>query len=141
MTETIEQAYLEVASLNLPNHSNELSNADDVIVKIKENVNQIIKSNSIDDTTHDKYYEGIVQILAYVGDLSKPLFNILDDLELMYTMKYIKAPELSKKLWLEHYDELHHPYSILKNRCFKMLEDIDEAYITKFKCYPPNWDI
>ena len=40
---------------------------------------------------------------------------------------------------LEHYEKIHHPYDILKNRCFKLLDEYDELYFKLNKTTPPNW--
>jgi len=70
-----------------------------------------------------------------------PAFAIEDDIERLYTLHYAKFPELAKKLCNDHYENIHHPYTLLKNRCFRMLEDLDKLYIEIHEKYPPNWNI
>ena len=126
---------------NLPNHDNELSKAGDVIEKLKQKINKQISSvELITDKQFVETYEEIIRILDYVGRLSMPAFTIEDELEEMYKMKFLHAPELGKKLWLDHYENVHHPYTILKNRCFKLLEELDEYYIALYDKKPPNWN-
>lgn len=126
---------------NLPCHDNELSKAGDVIEKLKTKLNKYITSvELITDKEFVILYEEIVRVLDYVGRLSMPAFAIEDELEQMYILKFHHSPELAKKLWLDHYENVHHPYTILKNRCFKLLEQLDEYYTALYDKEPPNWN-
>jgi hypothetical protein len=125
----------------LPNHHNELCKAEEVIEKLKNKFKKIEKTKIINGKNHDELYNEIVRILDYVGRLSMPAFAIEDDIERLYTLHYAKFPELAKKLWNDHYENIHHPYTLLKNRCFRMLEELDKLYIETHKKYPPNWNI
>ena len=78
----------------LPNHSNELSKAEELIEKLKNKLEVIIKKETIDDQNHDYLYNEIVRILDYVGRLSMPAFKIEDELEQMYVLQFKHAPEL-----------------------------------------------
>ena len=80
-------------------------------------------------------------MLDYVGRLSMPAFKIEDELEQMYVLQFKHAPQMGKKLWLDHYEDIHHPYTLQKNRCFRLLELLDAAYLEKFGKNPPNWKI
>jgi hypothetical protein len=124
----------------LPNHSNELSKADDVIEKLKKKLLIYETNKAIDDKTFSIFYEEIIRVLDYLGRLSMPCFAIEDELEQMYILKYHKFPELGKKLWIDHYEKIHHPYTLLKNRCFKMLDELDEFYKALYGKNPPNWN-
>ena len=127
---------------NLPCHDNELSYAGDKIEKLKSKLNKIITEvKLIKDEEFVMFFEEIVRTLDYVGRLSMPAFAIGDEMEEMYKMKFLHAPELAKKLWLDHFGNVHRPYNALKNRCFKMLEDLDEYYISLYEKNPPNWKI
>lgn len=126
---------------NLPNHANELSKAEEVMEKIRKKLENHKTLKTLDDKLHTSLYEEIVRVLDYLGHLSQPAFNIEDRLEALYTKQYIHAPELAKRLWLDHYESLHHPYNILKNRCFRMLEELDELYISMYGKNPKNWNI
>lgn len=125
--------------LKLPNHANELSKAEDVIEKIKCRFKKYQETNTITNKEYIALYENTVRVLDYVGRLSIPAFNVEDELEEQYFKKFKHSPELAKKLWLEHFENIHHPYNILKNRCFKLLEDYDELYLKIYKTTPPNW--
>lgn len=138
--QTKELQFIEV-DFNLPNHANELSKAEDIIGKLKTKISRDIAYHFIDDKKHDLYFEEVVKMLDYVGQLSVPAFTVSNDLEVMYILKFRHAPKLATKLWLDHYEQIHKPYSLLKNRCFRLLEDLDAAYIIKFKKNPPNWEI
>jgi hypothetical protein len=134
-----EQEFITV-DLKLPNYSNELSKANDVIEKLKKKIDKITIDKTIDDKLHTDLFEEVIRVLDYVGRLSMPAFAIEDDLERMYIKQYLHSPELAKKLWLDHYEKIHHPYTLLKNRCFKLLDDLDEVYIKVHKKNPPNYN-
>lgn len=124
----------------LPCHDNELSYAGDKIEKLKHNLNKTITEvKLIEDNEFVIVFEEIATVLDYVGRLSMPAFAIGDEMEEMYKMKFLHAPELAKKLWLDHFSNVHRPYNALKNRCFKMLEDLDKYYVSLYDKNPPNW--
>jgi hypothetical protein len=125
----------------LPDHCNELSKAEEVIAKLKKRFEVIQTQRSINDVNHLELFEEVVRALIYVGKLSIPAFAIEDEIEKLYIQQYKHAPQLAKQLWLEHYDELHHPYTLLKNRCFRLLEELDEEYQKIHKKQPPNMKI
>ncbi len=126
-------------NFNLPKHDNQLSNADDVIAKLRLKLARVIVRESINDREHELLFEEIIKVLDYVGRLSMPSFEIAEELERMYTMRYNHSPELARKLWLDHYEQIHHPYNILKNRCFKLIDELDEFYLRVNKKNPKNW--
>jgi len=125
----------------LPNHSNELCKAEEVIEKLKLRIKKTEESKTINDKNHDEIYNEIIRILDYVGRLSMPAFGIEEEMEKMYTLQYAKFPELAKKLMNDHYEQIHHPYTLQKNRCFRMLEELDGLYQKTHKKNPPNWNI
>lgn len=125
---------------SLPDHSNELSKAETVISTIREKFDNVCKLKSIDNITHNALYEETVRILAYVGVLSVSIFNIENELSEIFEMRYISTPELAKKLWYDKYEDLHRPYTIYKNRCFKLLDEFDIEFRKVNKCEPANWD-
>lgn len=139
MTDSTEN-FIKV-DLNLPNHNIELSKAEGQIIKIKSKIESYQKFKNLTDKSHTSLYEEIVRVLDYVGRLSMPAFNIEDELEVMYIQQFKHAPSLAKKLWLDHYDYIHHPYSLLKNRCYRLLEELDKEYIALYDKKPPNWKL
>jgi hypothetical protein len=130
-----------ITELNLINHSNELSKAEEHINTLKNRFKIIQDENSITDKNHGILYEKVIIVLDYVGRLSASPFTLETKLEEMYLSKYPDSPKLAKQLWLEHYEKIHYPYNILKNRCHKMLDDLDKEYQKKFGKNPPNWNI
>ena len=125
---------------NLPNHENELSKAEDVINKLKEKINYTEVYKMTDKQFIDMFEE-VIKILDYVGKLSLPVFAIEDEMEAMYIKQYRHSPALAKELWLNHYGNVHHPYNTLKNRCYKLLDELDALYVRINKKEPPNWKI
>jgi hypothetical protein len=53
----------------LPNHSNELCKAEEVIEKLKLRIKKIEENKTISDKNHDEIYNEIIRILDYVGRL------------------------------------------------------------------------
>ena len=135
----MEQEFI-VHDFKLPNHGNELSKADDIIEKLKKKLQVFQTQKAIDDKTFGVFYEEIIRVLDYVGRLSMPCFAVEEELEQMYVLKYHKFPELGRKLCFDHYEKIHHPYTLLKNRCFKLLDELDETYKALYKKNPPNWN-
>lgn len=125
---------------SLPDHTSELKKANGVIMDINEKFDDICKLGKIDNIMHTSLYDETVRILAYVGELSISVFNIEKELSEILEMKHISSPELAKKIWYEKYEELHHPYTIYKNRCFKLLHEFDTEFIRVNKTEPANWD-
>jgi len=125
---------------NLPDHCNEISKATEFIEKLKHNIEIVKKENSIIDIVHTQLFEEVMRVLDYVGKLSMPAFEIEEEMRIMYIKQYKHSPELAKKLWIDHYEEIHHPYTLLKNRCFRLIDELDSMYRKKFKLNPPNWN-
>lgn len=136
----IEEKELDVINdFNLTNYDNELADAEEKLNTIKLNVINVIVNKTLNDNVHVTLYEEIIRILDYVGRLSMQVFDLNEKLEQHYLFKYKKSPALAKELWLNHYDQLHRPYSLIKNRCFKLLDKLDQEYINTFNKFPPNW--
>lgn len=129
----------ELTTFELPEHGNELSLAEETIEKLKSRLKIIVTEKSITGESHEKIYEDTMRVLDFVGQLSVPAFALEDVLEEHYTKTYLHAPQLAKRLWLDHYGKLHQPYNLLKNRCFRLLEEIDAEYFKRHKKRPPNW--
>lgn len=125
---------------NLPNHTTQISKATEVIEKHKGKYLEYQNSQQINDKEFLSLYEEIIRVLDYLGRLSMPAFAIESDIEMEYMKQFNKSPELAKKLWQDHYESIHHPYTLLKNRCYKLLEELDELYIAVNKKSPPNWN-
>ena len=140
MSKTESELFL-VQDFEIPDHTVELAKADEIIKNLKVKLKQIQITKSIDAKIHTELYEEIVRILDYVGRLSVPVFELEDKFNVLYTLHYPKSPQLAKKLCNDHYENVHYPYTILKNRCFKMLEDLDKEYRKRWKANPPNWNI
>ena len=125
---------------NLPNHENELSKAEDIIEKLKQKIilSEVMKMT---DSKFIETFEEVIRVLDYVGKLSLPAFAIEDEMEVMYDKQYRHSPALAKELWLNHYGNVHRPYNILKNRCYKLVDELDELYVGVHDKEPPNWKL
>lgn len=138
--DAIEEKKVNIdCNFDLTNHDKELSDADNLLNNLKLKVIDEIVNKTLDDNVHLILYEEIIRVLDYVGRLSMQVFEINEELEKQYFFKYKKSPAMAKELWLNHYDRLHRPYSLIKNRCFKLLDRLDNGYIDIYQKNPPNW--
>lgn len=84
-------------------------------------------------TITQKYYntcrERIEDVLYSVGELSIPYFRINEDLREFYLQKFKYDPDMARDRWLERYDSLHEPYTILKNKCYLLFRKLDKITI------------
>jgi len=140
MTENEIDVALCNITKDLPNHKTELFDAERKIEKYKQKIYEIKKNEKITNKIHNQLYEEIIHILDWIGRMSNSVFNVRDELEIKYMLTYCNAPNLGNELFLKHYYKLHHPYSILKNRCFTLLEQLDEIYFNIHKKHPSNWN-
>lgn len=122
---------------NLPDNIKELNKIETSINFLKLSFKKTKYDNSLNDETYNIYYKRIVDILYYLGKLSMSVFNIEKDLEDLYLLKYPKFPILAQKLWFDHYEKIHAPYSFLKNRCFKFIDSLNTQYVKQNNKQPP----
>lgn len=73
-------------------------------------------------------YENIVKILLFLSELTQPIFQKHDELEEYYKIKYYNSPSIGNLKYLKHVKQLHRTYDLYKNRCFTLLELLDENY-------------
>lgn len=140
-SESIEVKFLNLTSLNLPDHKQELDMANVAIEKLKTEFETFQNLNELPDQAFYYIYEESIRILDYLGKLSQFIFDIEDKIEDMYTKTYIHSPALAKTLWLDHKENLHHNYDLLKNRCWRLLDNLDETYENIHGKKSPNWNI
>ena len=137
----MDEVLLEI-DLELPDHSTELEEVDEYIKNLKAKLAEY-KADRIQQPMslkqYTKMYDEIVRGLYYLGNLSLPAFATEEIIEKKYFDIYKHAPELAKKLWWDHYESVHRPYTLFKNRLFKMIEDLSELYILIHKCTPPDY--
>lgn len=135
---TLPQLEIE---LNLPDYTDDLAKAAEAAQGILIKLNELKKNDALDDYWHDKLYEDNSRVLNFVASLSQSVFNIENKLETIYTRKYISDPIKAKHTWYRHYEQLHQPFTIVKNRCWRIYEMLDSEYFRLFPTmFPPNWD-
>lgn len=123
---------------NIPDHSVELNKVDDYINVLKDRIKSFKLSRRMSDKDYLLLYNRISDTLYYVGDLSKPLFDLSDDIEEKYLVVYKSTPELAKTLWLEHYSSLHKQYNLYKNRLYKLFEELGHTFRGINHCNTPK---
>lgn len=129
----------ELLGIIIPNHEKELQDCSNKLDTIKYEIKQLAARLQIDDDTHTRMYEEIATVLDYVAGLSLILFKIEDELKEKYEMRYLKSPALGQTLFLKDYGKAHHPYNLIKNRCYRMFTELDTAYVEENDKNPPNW--
>lgn len=78
---------------------------------------------------YNTYRERIEDVLYSVGELSIPYFRINEDLREFYLQKFKYDPDMARDRWLERYDSLHEPYTVLKNKCYLLFRKLDKITI------------
>lgn len=124
--------------LDLPDHSKELQESEDYIKNLKLKLEDINRGRKMSDKEYSTMFENISRGLYYVGSLSQPAFEVEEEIEQFYFREYKNTPELARKLWQDKYGEIHHPYNILKNRLFRLYEELDAMYKKINKSQPPR---
>jgi len=99
------------------------------IAKQKQKFITLKRQKRINDKQHDDILQETLNILFDVGDLSMGVFNQYDDLREKYTKENPRQIDVALKLFEKEYSERHKPYNILKNRCFRLIEELDSFYI------------
>lgn len=124
--------------LELPDHTKQLTEAENYIESLKKQIALQSRTRMFDNKTYQALYDKITHALYYVGGLSESAFATEDIIEKEYFKVYKHAPELAKKLWQDHYGQIHRPYNVLKNRLFRLYEVLSEAYLKVNKLPPPR---
>ena len=121
-----------IIEVELPNHDVELENIKNYIDQLKNRYKMGTTRKKLTITEYERIRDLTLNTLELVGKLSMPAFNIEDELEEKYVMAYRSSPQLAKTLWLDHYERIHRKYNTLKNRCYKILDEL-ESSINKLK--------
>lgn len=111
---------MDELKFNVPNHEAELEQASSLLKRIGDKV-----ALGLGEDRAQSMLQLTTDILYLVGELSQDIFDLRITMETEYNKYYSKSPALGKKLYLEHYQELHKPYDKLKNRAFKLIKMID----------------
>lgn len=119
-----------IHDFNLPNHTKELNQIKINVKIIKDKVTKLKTDNitTLTPVEYNKLYDSIIKQLDYVGILSMPVFNIEEEIEGIYNLKYVDSPKKATMLWWEHYELMHKPYTNLKNTCHKVVDDLHKIY-------------
>ena len=67
-------------------------------------------------------------------------FDIEKELSDLYTLAFTYDPVFGEIVFQKHYNKIHKPYNLLKNRCYKILDTLDATYKAKFDKHPPNFE-
>jgi hypothetical protein len=130
-------SYISI-DLELPDHTKELKDCEEYIKSIKKEFKLIGAARKFPTKQFAALYERITRGLYYVGSLSTSAFETEDIIQETYFKNYRHAPELAKKLWQEHYGNVHKPYNTIKNRFYRLYEEIDSLYMKINKCTAPH---
>ena len=125
-----------IEGIEIPNHAIELEKINDLLETIKFKYKQHEVFKTLNDNEYETLYGETMRILYRLGELSTPAFEIADKLETSYYGMYKHSPQLAKKLWLLKYHEIHKSYNLYKNRCYTLLDQLDELYEEIYDCTP-----
>ena len=125
--------------IDLPDNKQKLSEIDFKLDQIRTRFIQLQLKGCITDNVHESMYDETVLLLDFIGKLSKPLFGIRNAVENEYFEAFRSSPKTARKLWYKHYEHIHKPYSSLKNKCYSILEELDDEFIKIHKRPPRNY--
>jgi len=125
-----------IEGIEVPDNKTELDKATKFISRVSKKVNNHLLSLKLPKDEFIELYQEILRVLFNVGELSEPIFEIQDKLEEKYNLAYSHSPALATKLFWEKYSDAHKPYTILKNRCYTLLDNLEELY-TDIYSEPP----
>lgn len=132
--------FLEIC-IDLPDHKQKLSEIDFKLERIKHKFDQIQLKGCITDNIHESMYDETVLLLDFVGKLSKPLFSLRNTVENEYFETFRSSPKTARERWYKHYEHIHKPYTVLKNKCYSILENLDNEFVKIHKKYPRNYNL
>lgn len=115
-------------SERIPDQTSEVEKANDAFKKQREIYVKQILNNPYDPDLCERVRLITVQILEYMGELTIDIFRLHNEMFDFYTTQHPR--ELGKKLYIDRVDGIHKPYDLIKNRCFKLLDDL-EIYVKK----------
>jgi hypothetical protein len=120
---------IESINIELPDNTVKLNNIENYIKKLNNRFKQLIDSNKFTKNEYESIHDFTVETLIMLGELSLPALDIIDELEKKYILTYPTSPKLAKKLWLDHIDKINHRYDLLKNRCYSLIDDLEEEIL------------
>lgn len=123
--------------ITVSDYTEELNKAEEIINDLKFKFKEYEIKQELTEEQFVKQYKEIIRVLYYVGKLSQSIFDIETKMETQYIRMYPHSPELASKLFDDHYHKLHKPFNLLKNRCFTLLESLDELFF-EIHSYAPK---
>jgi len=126
----MNSSILELSNIN---HDTELYETNQFINNLKKEINE----TPVNDEVHNVLFEKIIRALLHLGSLSQKAFIHTDQVEEHFFQTY--EHKKARKEWLEFTNSIHKKYDQQKNRCFKLIDILDQKYYSKFKKEPQNW--
>jgi hypothetical protein len=120
---------IESINIELPDNTEKLNNIEKYIKTLNSRFKLLVNNNEFSKKKYEIIHDLIVETLIMLGDLSLPALDVVDELEKKYILAYPNSPKLAKKLWLDHIDKINHRYDLLKNRCYFLIDDLEEEII------------
>lgn len=106
----------------------ELGKINEVITSLKNQYLSIKHKDYYDVyDTIERIEEGLYNCLLILADHSIPIFNRMDEIESFYFKNYSDT-KVAKAKWLKKYGEFHQPFDTLKEKCFKLFNNIGKRY-------------
>jgi len=120
---------VELIDIKLPDNTMKLDNIEKYIKTLNNRFKALINNNKFTKKEYETIHDYIVETLIMLGDLSLSTLEITDELETKYILLYPNSPKLAKKLWLDHINIVNHRYDLLKNRCYTLIDSLEEEII------------
>ena len=128
-----------IEGIEIPNHVRELEKAEEYIEDVKFRFRHCERLEELSPSQYVDLHRDTLKALFHVAKLSEPAFNVEEKLEEQYFRMYVHSPALAKELFFKKYHEIHKPYNLLKNRCFTLLDQIEELYLLVHKHAPKEF--
>ena len=120
---------IELINIELPDNTVKLDNIEKYIKKINSRFKSLCDNKKFSKNEYESIHDFTVETLIMLGELSLPALDIIDELERKYILLYPSSPKLAKKLWLDHISKINHRYDILKNRCYALIDNLEEEML------------
>ena len=115
--------------ISLKNHDSELNSITRELEEIRLTINDYwfkLKKNNGIKLDVCKTRESILDILYILADFTIPIFEIRNDIEDYFTLKYKNDPDLGRVMFNKFYGGLHEKYDQHKNTCYFLLNSLEK---------------
>jgi hypothetical protein len=126
----------------IPNNETKLNDVEDLLISYSKQLSYLNEKKNSDYDKINKLDNNIYSCLLYLGELSIPLFSLMDDIEETYFKhpKYKGQPDKAKNAWLKFYRGHHARYDFLKNRAHRLMNKLEFLFPSEIRCKHKNFE-